>query len=174
MNDWKEIKMKPHLRDKNQFQRNVLMAIEAKERKQKKNLGWRIAASIIVMFSVGSYSWMELETYSVRSSKLTATSQVLLKKKEDNSCQYQISHLIENLKVAGFIIDVEKMAIQFSQEDVDRLKADNSPFISDVNQFIAGMEELYPTKYQKYDAGELVEFNSFHLLKDQRLCDWIR
>ncbi|MBS2098134.1 hypothetical protein [Carboxylicivirga linearis] len=174
MNNWEEIKKQPRLRDVNRFQQNVLKAIEADEKNHSKMVWWRIAASVIVLLAVGSFTWLEFETYTLRTNILVLDNYSKKAPELDMQCQYQINDLIESLKKAGFIIDSRKNAIQFSRQDVEQLKDNNSEYISDIKQFLVVVKEIYPTKYEQFSAGEMVEFNAWHLQKDSRLCDWIR
>ncbi|MCU4163962.1 hypothetical protein [Carboxylicivirga caseinilyticus] len=176
MEEWRKIKQQPRINDLQRFKNNVLNQIESEEqvRKQHRIYWWRVAASIIVLLSVGSYTWMEIDTYLKRTSTVVFNNDISFESQDYQRCDYRIANLLKSLKEAGFVIDDQRNIIQFSELDVRNLNINNSPFASDVSQFLAGMKELYPLKYQKYKSGEMVEFNSWHLKKDQRLCDWVK
>ena len=174
MNNWEEIKKQPRLRDVNRFQQNVLKAIDEDEKTHPKLVWWRIAAAVIVLVAVGSFSWLEFKTYTLRTNILVLDNYSKKVPELDMQCQYQINDLLESLSEAGFIIDSNRNAIQFSRQDVEQLKDNNSDYTSDIKQFLVVVKELYPLKYEQFSSGEMVEFNAWHLRKDGRICDWIR
>ena len=176
MNGLKHIKDRPGLKDKQQMQARVLSRIAALEDKRvnQRMIWWRMAASILVLFLVGSYSWLEINTYINRTNAFANIKGTMQQDEIEQNCEYRINELLISLQNAGFVIDSKRQAIQFTKQQVIKLGDDNSPHFADINQFLVSMEKLYPLKYQQYNSGEAVELNSWQLKKDQRLCDWVK
>ena len=65
MDGLKHIKDRPRLKDKQQMQARVLNRIaDLKDKRvNQRMIWWRMAASVLVLFLVGSYSWLEINTF---------------------------------------------------------------------------------------------------------------
>nr|WP_321453642.1 hypothetical protein [uncultured Carboxylicivirga sp.] len=176
MDEWEVLKNKPRINDIHRFKDGVMSQIEREENsniKQSK-LFWKIAASILVLFSVGSYTWMETDTYLSRETYLANVRYEESSFADNTRCQYQLANLINVMTEAGFIIDVHNRIVQFSIVDVQKLIQANSPLSSDIKHFVHVMRKLYPVKFQQYQSGEVIEFNVWQLRGNQQLCDWVK
>nr|WP_319399933.1 hypothetical protein [uncultured Carboxylicivirga sp.] len=176
MDEWEVLKNKPRIKDIHRFKDGVMSQInidDATIKKQSK-LFWKIAASILVLFSVGSYTWMETDTYLSRETYLANVTYEESSFADNTKCQYQVANLINVMTEAGLIIDVHNRIVQFSIVDVQKIIQTKSSLSTDIEQFIQAMQKLYPLKFQQYKSGEVVELNIWQLRENQQLCDWIK
>ncbi len=177
MDELKFLKVKPELKDRTGLQIRVMNRIaelDNNHRIHQQMIWWRLVAVIIVFLAVGSYSWMEMNTYLNRMQTFANMNDSFSRVTTEHDCIYQLNKLVNVLEEAGFIIDAQRNVIAFSRQDVVRLGNENSPLLSDIDQFLATMEIMYPLKYRQYSSGEAIVLNSWQLKNDQQLCKWIK
>lgn len=177
LNDMSQLKRKrPMLRNKELLRDKVLAQISAKNKKQIhiRQLWMRIAASVFIVLSLGTYSWFEIDTQIQRVQTLVSLNERNVSIEADLYCQYNMKALITMLNKVGLEHVSNGESIHLTRSDFDYLKSIDSVLVVDVETFLSGIQKLYPTQYQCYLYGEGLRLSVWQLKNDQRICNWFK
>lgn len=165
----------PRLKNKASIRDSILAQIELDEKKRihPRQLLIRIAASVFIALSVGTYAWLETDTQFQRIETLSSINNNYVPIEADMQCQYSMKSLLALLDKAGLEHVLDGNTIQLSRNDFEYLKAINSPLVDKVEQFLVAIEKLHPHQYQSYLHGEGAFLSVWQLRSDQRICQWL-
>ncbi len=170
-----DIRKRPKLRDKEELRRRVMNQIESESTiQQNKRFVWlRIAASLLVVFSVGAYVWMESDTQLQRHDTIARIENKVIFSKPDWRCRNNMMSLLASFNNSGLQFNNDGSALMLIKSDIELLQDSHPDLYSDAQGFIQALKELYPQLYHQYKSDEAVRLNFWILKDDKRLCQYI-
>ncbi|WP_439181469.1 hypothetical protein [Carboxylicivirga taeanensis] len=163
----------PQLFEAEVFKRELLMEIAGGSRRTKKLLlSLRVAASILILISLGAYVWMEVDTWEQRLLAEQKPIATQVTEAADWSCRQTIDRMMDILgRTQALVVTDNSVAI--NKKKLHQLKAENREAGEMLEGVLVYMKQFNPSDYEAFQSGETVRLTAWMLRKEYDVCSWL-
>ncbi|WP_430814410.1 hypothetical protein [Carboxylicivirga sp. RSCT41] len=164
-------KDKPSLDNVGSLKRKVMDRIEPPK---KQSLGFlkfvRVAASVVLLFCCGVYTWLEVYTWESRLAIRSSNDPVIYK--SDWQCRMTANDLLTKLLETNAMMRHNDDVI-LNKGSVQLLQIENAELFSFVENLLTQIERYSPVDFQAYHAGEDIRLSAWQLRREYGFCEWM-
>ncbi|WP_289054726.1 hypothetical protein [Carboxylicivirga marina] len=163
---------KPQMKDPQLFKENVMREIEPHPKRLGLHQFLRVAASIILIFSVSSYIWMEIYVWE---SRLAIEQKVKPESTHRNSewqCRQRVNEFMATLMNTG-VLTSHSTGLMINKTNMELLKDEHADLYKTVEEILARVKQFKPVDYYAFQAGEDVRLTAWQLRREYYFCEWI-
>ncbi len=165
---------RPQIRDEEKFRKDLLLKLNAGNRSNTRPLIFvlRVAASVALLVSLGSYVWLEAYTREKRWLAEQELNAGRLTDGVDWQCYQAVDELL------ALLIDTESLttngrSVAINKSKLQHLKSENKKLFAQLEGLLAYMKQFYPADYEALQSGETIRLNAWKLRKEYGVCHWI-
>ncbi|MBS2213506.1 hypothetical protein KEM09_19000 [Carboxylicivirga mesophila] len=132
----------------------------------------RVAASIVLLLSLGTYIWMEVDTREQRWLVEQQINGNQLVQPSSGSCKQAVDKMM-TLLASSESLPFSNKGVAFSKVHLKQIKSENAELFVMLERMLVYMEQFYPSDYAAFQSGETVQLTAWQLRKEYDVCNWI-
>lgn len=161
---------RPNLRNAAALKNKVMSEIgtEAKERRFINFI--KVAVSVVLLFSLGSYIWMEVYTWESRLAIEKQKAPLLYK--SDWHCRMTAHELLQSLFETRALARHNDGVI-INKGNMKLLKVENAELFKVMENVLGYIEHYSPSDFQAFQSGKDIRLSTWQLRHTYSFCEWI-
>ncbi|MCU4155083.1 hypothetical protein J1N10_03795 [Carboxylicivirga sp. A043] len=163
---------KPRLRDVQSFKTKVLNEIDTERSRGGLLQFIRVAASIVLLFSLGAYVWMEVYTWENRLAIEQRTTPVSMIHKSDWQCRKAVNELMASLFETSALVR-HNDGVYINKGSIELLEFENSELFIVMQTVLGHIEQYSPSDFKVYQSGEDIRLNAWQLRHEYSVCEML-
>ncbi|MBK3518613.1 hypothetical protein [Carboxylicivirga marina] len=163
---------KPQLENGQKLKHEVMNRIRTQ--KSVSNIAYliRVAASILILLSLGAYAWMEIYTWENRLAIEQRVSPNELQNNVDWQCRQTVNEIVASLFETNALVR-QNDGVLINKSNMKLLEVENAELFARVSDMLERIKLISPNDFQTYQSGEDIHLNAWQLRREYGFCEWI-
>jgi hypothetical protein len=163
-------KDKPQLRDVQSFKSKTMREISPTKKGGDLLQFFRVAASIIMLFTMGAYIWMEVYTWESRLAIEQGVVTEPMQHQSNWQCRHSVNELLASLFNTSALVR-HNDGVYINKKNMQLLEVENAELFSIMEAVIGHIKQHSPSDFQAYQSGEDMRLNAWLLRHEYSICE---